>query len=78
MSEPAITAPGRNSSLIIVGAAVDGESGEKALAKLLNAVEGTFAFSKSPAHIDRTIHAQSNISLLLDLLRVKDEESAPR
>ncbi len=60
----------------IVGAAAEGVSGEEALARLLNAAEGTFEFRKSPAHFERTIDAPSNIGLLLDLLRVKDEESA--
>jgi uncharacterized protein DUF4388/PilZ domain-containing protein len=59
----------------IVGAAADGASGAEALARLLNAAEGTFEFRKSPAHFERTIDAPSNIGLLLDLLRVKDEES---
>lgn len=59
----------------IVGAAADGESGAEGLARLLNAAEGTFEFRKSPAHFERTIDAPSNVGLLLDLLRVKDEES---
>lgn len=62
----------------IVGAAADGASGAEALARLLNAAEGTFEFRKSPAHFERTIDAPSNVGLLLDLLHVKDEESAPR
>ncbi|HWN98283.1 MAG TPA: DUF4388 domain-containing protein [Blastocatellia bacterium] len=62
----------------IVGAAVEGEYGGEALARLLNPVEGTFEFRKSAAHFRRTIQASSNIGLLLELLRVKDEESALR
>lgn len=61
----------------IVGAAADDDSGAEALARLLNAAEGTFEFRRSPAHFERTIDAPSNVGLLLDLLRVKDEESAP-
>lgn len=62
----------------IVGAASEGETGSEALSKLLNAVEGTFEFTKSAAHVERTIQAPSNVALLLDLLRAKDEESALR
>jgi Domain of unknown function (DUF4388)/PilZ domain len=62
----------------IVGAATDGETGSEALGKLLNAVDGTFEFRKSATRVERTIHAASNIALLLDLLRAKDEEAALR
>ncbi|MEK6299220.1 MAG: DUF4388 domain-containing protein [Acidobacteriota bacterium] len=62
----------------IIGAATEGETGSEALSKLLNAVEGTFEFRKSAAHLERTIHAASNIALLLDLLRATDEQSALR
>ena len=62
----------------IVGAATGGETGSEALGRLLNAVEGTFEFIKSAAPTQRTIHAPSNIALLLDLLRATDEESALR
>ena len=60
----------------IGGAATDGESGAEALARFLNAVDGTFEFKKSAVQFERTILAPSNISLLLDLLREKDEEAA--
>lgn len=62
----------------IVGAAADGKSGAEGLARLLNAAEGTFEFRKSSVQFERTIDAPSNTGLLLDLLRVKDEESAVR
>lgn len=61
----------------IVGATADGESGAEGLARLLNAAEGTFEFRKASADFERTIDSPSNVGLLLDLLRVKDEESAP-
>lgn len=61
----------------IVGAAADGDSGEEGLARLLNAAEGTFEFRKSAVDFERTIVATSNVGLLLDLLRIKDEQSAP-
>lgn len=62
----------------IVGASAAGESGSEGLARLLNAAEGTFEFRKSSARFERTIDASSNVGLLLDLLREKDEESALR
>jgi hypothetical protein len=62
----------------IVGAVTDAEIGTEALSMLLNAVEGTFEFRKSATHFQRTINSPSNISLLLDLLRVKDEEASLR
>ena len=62
----------------IVGALAAGESGAEGLARLLNAAEGTFEFRKSPDHFERTIDAPSNVGLLLDLLRERDEESALR
>lgn len=62
----------------IVGASAAGKSGSEGLARLLNAVEGTFEFRKSTLQFERTIDASSNVSLLLDLLREKDEESALR
>lgn len=60
----------------IAGAATDGESGAEALSRFLNAADGTFEFKKSTAQFERTILAPSNIGLLLDLLREKDEEAA--
>ena len=47
----------------------------EAVSKFLGATEGTFEFRKTERPFDRTIHAVSNAGLLLDLIRVKDEES---
>jgi hypothetical protein len=52
------------------------ESGIEALKSFLDVTAGTFEFKRSPTHYPCTIEAQSNMSLMLDLLRVKDEEAA--
>jgi hypothetical protein len=58
----------------IVGAAAGLLTGESALNRLLGATEGSFEFQKSNQEFENTIQAESNTALLLDLLRVKDEE----
>ena len=60
----------------VAGAGSAGDTGMKALAHLVGAVDGTFEFEKSLAEYERTIHATSNTALILDLLRAKDEEDA--
>jgi hypothetical protein len=60
----------------IVGANSGLRSGVDALKSFLDVTAGTFEFKRSPTHYPCTIEAQSNMSLMLDLLRVKDEESA--
>jgi hypothetical protein len=52
------------------------ESGVDALKHFLDVTEGSFEFRRSSASYPRTIKAGSNMSLMLDLLRVKDEEAA--
>lgn len=51
-------------------------SGIDALKSFLDVTEGSFEFKRSAVHYPRTIEATSNMSLMLDLLRVKDEEAA--
>jgi hypothetical protein len=59
----------------IAGANSGSFSDLEAVSKFLGASEGTFEFRKAERPFDRTIHAVSNAGLLLELIRVKDEES---
>lgn len=60
----------------IVGAQEAATVGQDALVKFLDVTEGGFIFNKSEAEYPRTIQASNNMSLMLDLLRIKDEEAA--
>jgi len=60
----------------IVGAQLPGAVGQEALIKFLDVTEGSFTFNKSDTEYPRTIQAGSNMGLMLDLLRIKDEEAA--
>src|SRR5436305_3454844 len=60
----------------IVGAQLPGAVGQDALIKFLDVTEGSFTFNKSEIEYPRTIQASSNMGLMLDLLRMKDEEAA--
>ena len=60
----------------IVGAELPGAIGQDALIKFLDVTEGSFTFNKSETEYRRTIQAGSNMGLMLDLLRLKDEEAA--
>jgi hypothetical protein len=60
----------------IVGAQLPGAVGQDALIKFLDVTEGSFTFNKSDSEYPRTIQAGSNMGLMLDLLRIKDEEAA--
>jgi hypothetical protein len=60
----------------IVGAHSDSLAGLEALKGFLDVTEGSFEFRISAAHYPFTIQAPSNMSLMLDLLRVTDEEAA--
>jgi len=51
-------------------------AGVEALKEFLDVTEGSFEFRRSSAHYPSTINAPSNASLVLDLLRVIDEEAA--
>jgi len=60
----------------IVGAQNGDRSGIDALKLFLDVIEGSFEFTRFRAAHPRTINASSNMSLMLNLLRVKDEETA--
>ena len=60
----------------IVGAQQPDVIGQDALVKFLDVTEGSFTFNKSETEYPRTIQAGSNMGLMLDLLRIKDEEAA--
>ena len=59
---------------LIIGAKADVESGRRALTLLSGAADGSFEVEKNSRTFERTIQATSNTALILDLLRVKDEE----
>ena len=59
----------------IVDALTGDKSGPDALSMFLDANEGTFEFKKAVAPFDSTIEASSNMGLILDLLRIKDEQA---
>lgn len=61
---------------LIVGAYSGSTTGIEALKRFLDVTEGSFEFKRSLTHYSPTIHSSSNMSLMLDLLRVKDEEAA--
>ena len=60
----------------IVGAHSGARKGTEALKSFLDVTEGSFEFKRSPIPYPPTIHAPNNMSLMLVLLRVKDEETA--
>jgi hypothetical protein len=60
----------------IVGAAAGPNTGTEALRTFLDVSEGSFEFKRTSGDYPRTIDAPSNMSLMLDLLRVTDEEAA--
>jgi hypothetical protein len=60
----------------ITGAQTAERAGQNALLKFLDVTEGSFTFNKSETKYPRTIEARSNMGLMLDLLRLKDEEAA--
>ena len=59
----------------IVGARSGSRIGIDVLKSFLDVAEGSFEFKRSAIHDPPTIHAPSNMSLMLDLLRVTDEEA---
>ena len=61
---------------LIVGAKSGSDEGPSALVSFLDVTEGTFVFNGSDTEYRCTIRASSNMSLMLDLLRIKDEEAA--
>jgi len=60
----------------ITGAQTAETVGQDALVSFLDVTEGSFTFNKSEIEYPRTIQASSNMGLMLDLLRIKDEEGA--
>jgi hypothetical protein len=60
----------------ISGAQTAEKTGQDALITFLDVTEGSFTFHKSETEYPRTIQAGSNMGLMLDLLRLKDEEAA--
>jgi len=62
----------------IVGAQSALKKGTEALKDFLDVTEGAFEFKRSTGAYPVTIEAPSNMSLMLDLLRVRDEEAAFR
>jgi len=60
----------------IIGAQMADGVGQDALIKFLDVTEGSFTFNKTEIDYPRTIQAGSNMGLMLDLLRLKDEEAA--
>ena len=76
-----VTSPAANGEILfnngqIVGAQSGAAWGIDALKSFLDVTEGSFEFRRSDADHPRRIEATSNMSLMLDLLRVKDEEAA--
>ena len=75
-SAPESTASGEIYLLegLIIGAKSGADAGRKALTVLSGAADGNFEVEKNTRTYDRTIQATNNTALILDLLRVKDEE----
>ena len=61
---------------LIAGAKSGLNEGQDALLGFLDMTEGVFVFNGSATEYERTIQATSNMGLILDLLRFKDEEAA--
>jgi uncharacterized protein DUF4388 len=59
---------------LVVGAKSGMDFGRKALGLFAGAGDGSFEFEKTSQPYDRTIQSTSNTALILDMLRVKDEE----
>lgn len=59
---------------LVVGAKSGMDFGRKALGLFAGAGDGFFEFEKTSEAYDRTIQTTSNTALILDMLRIKDEE----
>jgi len=59
---------------LVVGAKSGMDFGRKALGLFAGAGDGSFEFEKTSEAYDRTIQTSSNTALILDMLRIKDEE----
>jgi hypothetical protein len=62
----------------IVGARSGFKKGSDALKDFLDVTEGSFEFKRSAGAYPVIIEASSNMSLMLDLLKLRDEEAAMR
>lgn len=60
----------------IVGAQSGSKSGLAGLKRFLDVTEGTFEFKRCDVQLPPTINAPSNRSIMIDLLRIKDEDAA--
>ena len=60
----------------LVGAKSGTSHGQEALIKFMDVAEGIFEFHRTETEYECTIQTTSNMNLMLDLLRVKDEEAA--
>jgi len=61
---------------LIVGAQSENKIGAEALLMFLDANEGTFEFKKAYSPFEQTIDSSNNTGLILDLLRIKDDEAS--
>jgi Domain of unknown function (DUF4388) len=59
---------------LVVGAKSGLDFGRKALSLFAGAADGRFEFEKTSEAYDRSIKTSSNTALILDMLRIKDEE----
>jgi hypothetical protein len=59
---------------LVVGAKSGVDFGRKALSQFAGAADGSFDFEKTTETYDRTIQTTSNTALILDMLRIQDEE----
>jgi tetratricopeptide (TPR) repeat protein len=59
---------------LVIGAKSGMDFGRKALSLFAGAGDGSFEFEKTSGAYDRTIQTTSNTALILDMLRIKDEE----
>jgi hypothetical protein len=62
----------------IAGAYCGSRTGTEALEGFVDVTEGTFEFKTSATHYPTNIEAPSNVSSLLEMLRMKDEEAERR
>ncbi len=61
---------------LIAGGRSATDTGVEAITRFLGATEGTFEFKRVEVEYERQVQATSNMGLLLDLLRIQDEEEA--
>lgn len=76
LKSPATTGEVQFNDGVIVGASSGSVRGLDALKCCLDVTEGSFEFMRSLEHFSPAIHAPDNKSLVMDLLRTKEEETA--